>query len=64
MLLFVSINSMQIFGILHYTLGHSNLVKRIALLLFPNHFPHNFPYIKEDHMAVIVYPINGICPYH
>ena len=42
MLLFVSINSMQFLEILHYTLGHSNLVKRIALLLFPYHFPHHF----------------------
>ena len=52
MLLFVSINSMQFLEILNYTLDHSNLVKRIALLLFPNHFPHNFPYIKEEHMPL------------
>ena len=64
MLLFVSINSMQFLEILHYTLDHSNLVKRIALLLFPIHFLHNFPYIKEDHMGVIAYLITGICPYH
>ena len=52
MLLFVSINSKQFLEILHYTLDHSNLVKRIALLLFPNHFPHNFSYIKEEHMPL------------
>lgn len=60
MLLFISINSMQFLEILHYTLDHSNLVKRITLLLFPNHFP----YIKEDHMGVIVYLMNGICLFH